>query len=198
MCVQSASAGCAAVDLYWLPLGAGGHSVKYNGRVFEWLVARREGRPACDLYHAALEVHLGAERYVIEMAPAWDDQGASRGVVAEGPVGARALGRWRMFRYELRCWRGGEIPDVAFAVDSPQRLSADERQASRLLELVAQTPALVWGRDEACCGEMWNSNSVASWLLSRSGIGTADASLPVGGRAPGWSAGITFATTNAV
>ena len=23
------------VDLYWLPLGAGGHSVRLNGRVFE-------------------------------------------------------------------------------------------------------------------------------------------------------------------
>jgi len=44
----------AAVDLYWLPLGAGGHSVKHNGRVFEAIVARKEGRPALDIYHSAL------------------------------------------------------------------------------------------------------------------------------------------------
>ena len=25
----------SSVDLYWLPLGAGGHSVRLNGRVFE-------------------------------------------------------------------------------------------------------------------------------------------------------------------
>ena len=30
-----------AVDLYWLPLGAGGHFVRFNGRVYE---ARRESR----------------------------------------------------------------------------------------------------------------------------------------------------------
>ena len=27
--------GTASIDLYWLPLGAGGHSVRLNGRVFE-------------------------------------------------------------------------------------------------------------------------------------------------------------------
>ena len=32
--------GSSAVELYWLPLGAGGHSVRYNGRVFESVAAR--------------------------------------------------------------------------------------------------------------------------------------------------------------
>ena len=45
-----------AVDLYWLPLGAGGHSVRLNGRVFEAVLARLEKRPAKDLYHSALVV----------------------------------------------------------------------------------------------------------------------------------------------
>jgi len=184
----------AAVDLYWLPLGAGGHSVKYNGRAFEWLAARREGRAARDLYHAALQVQLGAERYVIEMAPAWDERGAGHGAVVEGPVGARVLGRWRMFRYEVRCWRDGLIPDIAYAVDSPQRVRADYTQASRLLSLVAQTPALVWGRDEVGCGEMWNSNSVVAWLLTSSGIDMSAVELPAAGRAPGWNAGLTLAS----
>lgn len=44
------------VDLYWLPLGAGGHSVKLNGRIFEAVVARLERRTRSDLYHSALEV----------------------------------------------------------------------------------------------------------------------------------------------
>ena len=48
------------VDLYWLPLGAGGHSVRLNGRVFEALAARVEHRPACDLYHSALVVRVAA------------------------------------------------------------------------------------------------------------------------------------------
>ena len=34
------------VDLYWLPLGAGGHSVRWNGRVFEAVVSRLQRRPA--------------------------------------------------------------------------------------------------------------------------------------------------------
>jgi hypothetical protein len=36
----------AAVDLYWLPLGAGGHFVRLNGRVFECVSARLQRRPS--------------------------------------------------------------------------------------------------------------------------------------------------------
>ena len=46
----------ASVDLFWLPLGAGGHSVCLNERIFEAVVARLEKRDRCDLYHSALEV----------------------------------------------------------------------------------------------------------------------------------------------
>ena len=35
----------AWVDLYWLPLGAGGHFVRWNGRVYERWAAWREHRP---------------------------------------------------------------------------------------------------------------------------------------------------------
>jgi hypothetical protein len=38
----------SGVDLYWLPLGAGGNSVRLNGRVFE-AVAARLGRAAASL-----------------------------------------------------------------------------------------------------------------------------------------------------
>jgi hypothetical protein len=38
-----------AVDLYWLPLGAGGNFVRLNGRLYEAVAARVQGRPTCDL-----------------------------------------------------------------------------------------------------------------------------------------------------
>ena len=44
----------ASVDLYWLPLGAGGHSVRLNGRVYEAVAARLLRRAPRDLYHSAL------------------------------------------------------------------------------------------------------------------------------------------------
>ena len=57
---------------------------------------------------------------MIEMGPVWNTPDPQRGVVGEGPVGLRSLGRSRLFRYEVRCWRDGRIPDVDEAVDSPQ------------------------------------------------------------------------------
>jgi hypothetical protein len=182
----------AAIDLYWLPLGAGGHSVRMNGKVFEAsaaLLARRERR---DLYHSALRVVAPHGEFVVEQAPVWRDA-AERGVVAEGPVGSRALGRLRLFRYEVRRWRDGVIPDLAEAVESPRRLSDDPACAERLLELVPLVPTPVWGRDELEAGEMWNSNSTTSWLLERSGLDGAAIPLPDHGRAPGWDAGIVVA-----
>jgi hypothetical protein len=185
--------GHASVDLYWLPLGAGGRSVKWNGRVFEAVVAWRERRQPRDLYHSALEVHVPEGRFVIEMAPAWADLPGDRGVVGVGAVGTRPAGRLRMFRYELRRWLDGWIPDVAEAVDSPQRVTDDPSRAELLLALVPFVPTAVWGRDEMDAGEMWNCNSVIAWLLARSGLDADALRPPVGGRAPGWNAGVVVA-----
>jgi hypothetical protein len=44
------------INLYWLPLGAGGYSVRVNGLVFEAIAARLQHRDRSDLYHSALEV----------------------------------------------------------------------------------------------------------------------------------------------
>src|SRR5687768_4141180 len=137
----------AAVDLYWIPLGAGGHSVRFNGRVFEAIEAARGQRRRCDLYHAALVVELDGERHTIEIAPSPNADEASRGVIATGAVGSRRLGRLRLFRYEVRCWRGGSIPDLAEAIGAPRRLTTDPRAARRLLDMVAAVPTPVWGRD---------------------------------------------------
>ncbi len=181
------------VELYWLPLGAGGHSVRLNGRVYEAVAARAQGRPACDLYHSALVVCVPEGRFVVEQAPVRDDNGFARGVVAEGSVGSRWAGRFRIFRYEVRRWRDGVIPDIGEAVDSPRLLTGDAALGRRLLDLVPAVPPLVWGRDESDAGEMWNSNSLTSWLLTRSGLDVESVRVPTGGRAPGWQAGIVVA-----
>jgi hypothetical protein len=183
----------SAVDLYWLPLGAGGHSVRLNGKVFEAVAARLAHRGRCDLYHSALVVQIPEGRFVIEQAPVRDDAGRKRGVVAEGPVVSRLAGRFHLFRYEVRRWRNGVIPDVAEAVESPQRLSEDVDVGRRLLDLVPKAPIAVWGRDEFGAGEMWNSNSLTSWLLTRGGLEVERVRPPLGGRAPGWHAGVVVA-----
>jgi hypothetical protein len=193
---DSADRAPPAVDLYWLPLGAGGHFVRLNGRVYEALAARIQRRPRCDLYHSALQIELPEATYVIEQTPAPNLSGADRGVVAGGAVGSRWAGRLRIFRYEIRVWRGGQIPDVAEAVDSPQRLSDDEAYARRVLKLVPRIPTPVWGRDELKTGEMWNSNSVIAWVIARSGIDTESIQPPTGGRAPGWRAGLVVARSH--
>jgi hypothetical protein len=183
----------ATVDLYWIPLGAGGHCVPFCGRAFEAIEAARQHRRRCDLYHTALIVKLDGERYAIELAPSWDADPTSRGVVCSGAVGSRYLGRWRLFRYELRCWRGGSIPDLGYAVGGAQRLSTDHDVAQRLLGLVATSPTPVWGRNELNAGEMWNCNSVIAWLIATAGIATDAVQPPPGGRAPGWHAGLVVA-----
>jgi hypothetical protein len=190
---MASSAPIAGIDLYWLPLGAGGHSVRLNGRVFEAVAARLERRDRCDLYHSALEVRVPEGRFVIETAPVPPGDRAERGVVAEGAVGTPAAGRFRLFRYEVRRWRDGVIPDVAEAVESPRRLSDDPDCARRLLDLVPKVPTPVWGRDELHAGDMWNSNSVVSWLMARGGLDVESVHPPLGGRAPGWPAGIVVA-----
>jgi hypothetical protein len=159
----------AGVDLYWLPLGAGDktHCVRTNGRIFEWVAAQYRHRERLDLYHSALEVRTAGGRFIIEMAPVWSADDPDRGVVGEGPVGLGWLGRSRLFRYEVRCWRDGVIPDVALA---------------------RTFPTATWGRDELDTGDMWNSNSLVSWLLAGSGHDIDAVGPPVHGRAPGWAA----------
>ena len=187
----------AAVDLYWLPLGAGGHSVRLNGKVFEALVSLVERRRPLDLYHSALLVHMPEGRYAIESGPVPDADAQARGVVCSGPVGSRWAGRFRLFRYEVRCWLDGVIPDIDEAVESPRRLTEDQGIARRLLDLAPQVPTPVWGRDELGTGDTWNSNSIVSWLIARSGMDAESVSLPSGGRAPGWDAGLVVARRQA-
>jgi hypothetical protein len=73
----------------------------------------------------------------------------------EGAVGSRLAGRYRLFRYEIRRWHDGVIPDIGEAVSSPVRVTQDLVQASLVLDLVESVPALVWDgtrATRATCG----------------------------------------------
>jgi hypothetical protein len=191
----SPPAGKATVVLWWLPVGAGGHVVRHTSRWWELLAARRAHRIPRPLFHAALEVSVGGQRHVIEMAPNWGGPpAADRGVVVTGPVGLRVLGRSRLFRYEVRCWRDGTIPDREWAVGGPVVLTPDEATAQSLLDHIHRVPALTWGRTVPPSGEMWNSNSLVAWLLGVSAVPTSGLTPPAGGWAPGWAAGVALAT----
>lgn len=183
------------VDLYWIPLGAGagGALVRWSGRLYEAAAAARERRQRRNLFHSALEVTTDGVTTVVEMAPVWTQRG-DRGVVAEGPVGAPFLGRSRAFRYEVRCWRDGSIADVAAAQGGPVRVSTLPGAADTILALVPTFPTCTWGRDELRTGDMWNSNSLVSWLLARAGLWTPELAPPARGRAPGWHAGLVAAS----
>jgi hypothetical protein len=183
------------VDLYWIPLGAGagGAIVRWSGHLYEAAAATLAQRPRHGLFHSALEVSVDGVTAAVEMAPVWTKRG-DRGVVSEGPVGARLLGRSRLFRYEVRCWPGGSIPDLVAAVGGPVRVSSDPDTARRILDLVAEFPTRTWGRDELGTGGMWNSNSFVSWLLARAGLEMHDIGPPPGGRALGWDAGLVAAS----
>jgi hypothetical protein len=187
----------ATVELLWIPLGAGQHVVRLSGRAFEAISAVTQRRRPYDLYHSALVVTVPGSRYVIEMTPIPDRHGDRRGVVAEGAVGSRWLGKLRRFRYEIHRWSGGVIPDADHAV-ATMTLHLDLADAKRLLAVVPHVPTPVWGRDELGAGEMWNSNSVTSWILQRAGIDTAHIAPPIGGRAPGWSAGLVVANLSSI
>jgi hypothetical protein len=184
-----------ALDLYWIPLGAGNRTVQFSGRTFESLAARYDRRTPCDLYHSALVATLDGDRYFIEMTPVPSPARAvaDRGVVGGGTVGTRWAAPLRIFRYEIRCWRNGLIPDLRYAVDGPVELTSDEPLVRAVVEAVPSVPTPTWGRDELRAGEMWNSNSVVSWLLAVTGLVTDAGDPPAGGRAPGWHAGIAIA-----
>ena len=133
-------------------------------------------------------------RFVIEQTPlSPTSKRGERGVVAEGAVGSRWAGRFPIFRYEVRRWRGGNIPDVTEAVESPQRITDDPDVAQRVLDLTPHVPTAVWGRDELAAGEMWNSNSIVAWLVASCGLSAESIHPPAGGRAPGWRAGVVVA-----
>ena len=193
----SSSPSTASVDLFWIPLGAGNRLVRGNGIIYEWLCAKRAHRSPLAVFHAAIVVGLGGAQYTIEVAPVPDRFGARRGVVATGPVGTRALARLRWFRYEVRCWADGVIPDLGASVASPVRVSTCPETARRVLDVLPWVPTFVWGRDELATGDPWTCNSVVSWTLASAGVDPTVIPLPPNARAPGWHAGCEVASRSA-
>jgi hypothetical protein len=185
------------VELFWIPLGAGGHSVRCNGIVYEAIAAAVHRRPRCDLVHSALCIGLPDGRFTVEMTPVPDRFGDTRGVVATGPVGSNGLSHLRVFRYEVRRWRDGVIPDIGAAVGGPVRITSDLDVARRIYDAVPEVPTLVWGRDELHTGDMWSCNSITSWALTTAGVDVGAITLPEHTRAPGWAAGTIAATRRA-
>ena len=168
--------------------------MRLNGRLYEAIKARIERRRPCALHHTALKVHVPEGCFVLETM--WPSRMVTRrreALSSRARFFGTLLGRRRTFRYEVRRWRNGVLPDADEAVGGPRTVSNDADQARRLLAVVAPVPALIWGRDQLVTGEMWNSNSVISWLLVRSGVSMEAIDLPEGGRAPGWDAGIAIA-----
>lgn len=180
----------STVAVWWIPVGAGGWLVRRASGLWERMAASREGRAAQPLLHAAIEMTGPRGRSVIEMAPAWSGPRTARGVVGTGPVGLPVLGLSVFFRYEIRCWRDGTIPDLAFALTPPRIHETSEVVADAIIMDAARAPCYVWGRDVLGIDDMWNSNSLISWLLTRAGI---DEHPPADSRAPGWLCGIEAA-----
>ena len=178
----------ASVELSWIPLGAGGHVVRCNGVLYEALAAAVQRRRRQHLFHAALVLTLPDGRHSVEMTPVPAGDPALRGVVATGAVGSRPLGRLRLFRYEVRRWRDGAIPDLGHAV-ATVTLTTELHETAMLFDALGELPTPVWGRDELGCGEMWTCNSIVAFALERAGMDSDDVPFPPQGRAPGWDAG---------
>jgi hypothetical protein len=185
----------ASLDLYWIPVGAGERVTPVAVWAFESVMATAQRRPREQLFHSAMVAEVDGVTTMVEMSPEQPGDGASlRGVVAGAPIALAPLGRFRFFRYEVRVWPGGSIPDLHLAVESPVRITEDPEHVRTVLGLVPEAPAPVWGRDELGLGERWNCNSVTAWTLSNAGLVDRAGSPPPGGRAPGWRAGLQAAT----
>ena len=189
----SGSAPSGVADLWWIPVGAGGHFVVHTSRLWERIRAIRQGRMPRRLFHAALEIHVPDSHLLVEMAPAWGAGSGSRGVVMTGPVGLRILGKSRLFRYEVRCWEDGILPDRAYAPEPPKRVPFPLESIVEIREQLRLVPIHVWGRDQQNAGDMWNSNSLIAWLLASVGSEASGMLPPARGVAPGWAAGIAAA-----
>lgn len=187
---EVAPIGCCSLDLYWLPVGAGtSRPQQWSLRLWEAIEAARARRPRAKLLHCALKFTTASRGpLTLELTPAFIKSAIPP--VATGPVGVRGAERFAIFRYALRCVPGATLPDEEWAIDSPIRLSEDCASIERVLMLAREVPRYVWGRRAPGTTEMWTSDSVISWLLVCAGIGLSGVAPPIGGRAPGWLAGI--------
>jgi hypothetical protein len=99
-----------AVDLFWIPLGAGDTTgcVRWNGRLFETVAARREHRPVTALYHSALQVHDYGSRYLRH--PNTDEARTRRLLDAVPQVPVLIWGRDQLGTGDVHPPTGGRAP----------------------------------------------------------------------------------------
>ena len=183
----------ASVDLVWLPLGAGGHSVRLNGRVYEAVAAQIGRRRRCALYHSALDVSVPEGRFVIEMAPIPDADGRARGVVAEGAVGSRRAGGCGSFATRSGAGSAGPSPTSRRRWTAPAASPTTSSVHGGCSPWCRSSRHRSGAGTSSHAGEMWNSNSLVSWLLGHADFDVDAISPPPGGRAPGWNAGLVVA-----
>ena len=146
----------------------------------------------CDLYHSALEVHVPEARFVIEQAPAWRRRRRARRR-RRGPGRHPRAGRFRLFRYEVRRWRDGVIPDAAEAVESPHAPERRDRLRAATARAGAGDADARMGPRRTGTGEMWNSTRSSRGSSCAVVSTSSPLAPPRGGRAPGWNAGIVIA-----
>ena len=137
-----------AIDLHWIPLGAGGHSVRFNGIVYESLAASIQRRPRYNIYHSALELTLPDGVYTVEMTPVPNSRGWERGLIAEGPLGSS--GRDDFGSSVTRSAGGRTVSSQTWAMPCHRHcISPTARVVERAFGLLPAVPALTWGRDES-------------------------------------------------
>jgi hypothetical protein len=183
--------GCQ-LTLYWIPVASGTRLPfqRWSLALYEAVAALLARRPRGQLYHAALKITVDGVTRTLEMAP--EGQGRGQAPLVSGPVGDPRAARFRIFRYGLHCLEAASLPDEQYAV-AVLNLSGDCDTARRVLDLAPRVPGYTWGRRAPGTREMWTSDSVTSWLLTRAGLETASLRVPASGRAPGWQAGIEVA-----
>ena len=171
MTAEPTAVTAAAVELYWIPLGAGGHCVRFNGRIFEALDAARRAPSALR------PLPRGARRPA--RRPALHDRARRRrrtptrraaASSAPAPSAAATSAGCACFATRFAAGEADRSPTWTTRSAGRCRLTTDPGVARRLLDLVAAVPRPVWGRDELDAGEMWNSNSVIAWLVATAGL----------------------------
>ena len=167
----------AGVELYWLPLGAGGWFVRQNGRIWEAIHARLEHRRPLDLYHTALLVRVPEGRFVVNCWPIPNKEAvASPQLLSGDPMVAHRLlelvhslpsrcgGRDELRTGEM--WNSNSVIAWLLArsglpTDAIRPLPEDGRQAGRP---VAPSPA---ASSTATSAPSMGSNRVGrSWMWS--------------------------------
>lgn len=178
----------ASLELLWIPVGAGTRFQRASLVLYEAVAAAISRRPRVALVHAGIKLGLDGKLYTFELMPA--PPGPNHTGEVTGPVGVRGADRLRLFRYRACLFESEALPDEAWAIGEPLRLSDDPEVVRRVIELRRAIPAYTWGRRRRGHSEMWTSDSAVSWLLGRAGVDVSSIEVPKGTRAPGWRSGI--------